>query len=92
MCELNEHGKQFIVCKGGNGGVGNKVNTKKNKPGEVNLKSGRFGEEKEVELELKCISDVCLVGFPNAGKSTLMAAVSIFIINFLSWFQKIKNS
>ncbi len=63
------------MCKGGNGGIGNKVNTKKNKPG-VNLKLGIIGEEKEVELELKCISDVCLVGFPNAGKSTLMAAVS----------------
>lgn len=66
------------MCKGGNGGIGNKVNTKKNKPGDVNPKSGTFGEEKEIELELKCISDVCLVGFPNAGKSTLMAAVSIY--------------
>ena len=36
------------------------------------------GEEKEVELLLKCVSDVCLIGFPNAGKSTLMAAVRFY--------------
>jgi len=81
LIELDKHGQTYIVCKGGDGGFGNNKGVTKNKTHSVNSdesKKGKSGQEKEIELELKVHSDVCLVGFPNAGKSTLMASVRIF--------------
>lgn len=68
MRDLAQHGDQVIVAKGGAGGHGN------NKGRTVTLPQS--GEKKTIKLELKIIADVGLVGFPNAGKSTLICAVS----------------
>lgn len=66
--DLQAAGEQVIVCKGGKGGRGNA-------PGKEALPGGP-SEERELFLELKLIADVGIVGFPNAGKSTLISKVS----------------
>lgn len=71
--DMDFHGKRFVVCKGGRPGVGNV--TRKNITSESKAFNGQPGEEKELELVLKCIADVGFIGYPNAGKSTLLAAV-----------------
>lgn len=67
--------EKFIICKGGIGGKGNFKSLKK-QDNNLNDEKGKEGEEKEIELELRCHSDVCLLGFPNAGKSTLIASMT----------------
>lgn len=74
--EITEHDQQFIALKGGRGGLGNdhfKTSTnqapKYSQPGEDAL-------EEAIIIELKLLADVGLVGFPNAGKSTLLSVVS----------------
>ncbi len=74
--ELTEHGQRMLVARGGEGGRGN-VNFKSS----VNRTPRQFtpgtpGEARELHLELKVLADVGLLGFPNAGKSTLISAVS----------------
>jgi GTPase len=66
--DLNAPGEEVIVAKGGRGGIGNMRRKTVVPP--------TSGEEKVVRLELKLIADVGLIGFPNAGKSTLISAVS----------------
>ena len=66
--DLYQVGMRVVVCRGGEGGKGN---DKKHE-----ASSGGPGEEKDVHLKLKLIADVGLVGFPNAGKSTLISRVS----------------
>jgi GTP-binding protein len=66
--DLDIDGEQVIVARGGHGGVGN-WHRKEAAPGEP-------GEEKTIILDLKLLADVGVVGFPNAGKSTLISAVS----------------
>ncbi len=74
--DLTENGQELIVAKGGRGGRGNKrFATPKNPAPEIS-ENGEPGKEFEVELELKVLADVGLVGFPSVGKSTLLSSVS----------------
>ena len=76
LADLRHAGDKFVVAAGGNGGLGNAAlaNRTRRAPGFALL--GEPGEERDVILELKSIADVALVGFPSAGKSSLIAAMS----------------
>jgi GTP-binding protein len=76
LCDLVEDQQEFVAAKGGRGGRGNaRFATAENRaPREWEV--GIPGEEKLLELELKLLADVGLVGLPNAGKSTLLSVIS----------------
>lgn len=76
ITDLVEHGQEFTIAKGGRGGRGNiRFATPRNPAPEI-AENGEPGEERELELELKILADVGLVGFPSVGKSTLLSVVS----------------
>lgn len=76
LADLKHEGDRFIAAAGGTGGLGNAALASRTRraPGFALL--GEPGEEGDVVLELKSIADVALVGFPSAGKSSLIAAMS----------------
>lgn len=74
--ELLEDGAQLVVARGGKGGLGNCHWSTRSNRAPRGFTLGAPGEEKTVRLDLKIIADVCLIGFPNAGKSTLISTVS----------------
>ena len=76
IADFVTHGQQFVVAKGGRGGRGNaRFATSVNRIPRT-AENGDPGEEKWLELELKLLADVGLMGFPNVGKSTIIAHVS----------------
>ncbi len=76
LADLVAAGMEAVIAEGGHGGLGNAAlaNTRRKAPG-FSLK-GEPGESFEIVLELKSVADVALVGFPSAGKSSLIAAMS----------------
>lgn len=76
IADLDEDGKSVIVAKGGKGGRGNKNFATSTERAPHYSEKGEKGEEKHLELKLKVLSDVGIIGLPNAGKSTLLKAVS----------------
>lgn len=76
ITDLVEHDQEFVVARGGRGGRGNiRFATRRNPAPEI-AENGEPGEERELQLELKILADVGLVGFPSVGKSTLLSVVS----------------
>src|ERR671918_8912 len=76
LADLVGHGDTWLAARGGRGGRGNArfLSNSRRAPGFA--EQGEYGEERWLGLELKLMADVALVGFPNAGKSTLISAVS----------------
>jgi GTPase len=76
ICEINNHGEEFILTPGGRGGKGNTFFATSTNQAPQHAQPGEPGKDEWVILELKLLADVGLVGFPNAGKSTLLSVVS----------------
>jgi len=76
ICEITEDGEKHVMVKGGRGGLGNDHFKSPTNQTPRYAQPGEQGEEHWITLELKLLADVGLVGFPNAGKSTLLSVVS----------------
>jgi GTP-binding protein len=74
--EVTAHGQQMLVAKGGKGGLGNLHFKSSTNRAPRQTVPGEKGEERQLHMEMKVLADVGLLGFPNAGKSTLISSVS----------------
>lgn len=76
LVDLNEPGQQFVVTQGGKGGKGNTRFKSSANRAPRQFQTGLDGEKRNLFLELKLLADVAIIGFPNAGKSTLISRIS----------------
>jgi len=76
IADVVEQDQQVLVAKGGKGGFGNTHYTTSTNQAPRTAEKGKIGEEKRLLLDLKLIADVGIIGYPNAGKSTLLSVVS----------------
>ena len=76
LADLDRSGGQFVLAKGGSGGLGNSHFARASFQAPKFAELGEPGEEREVTLRLKMIAEVGIIGLPNAGKSTLLSVIS----------------
>jgi len=76
VADLTQDGQQFVLCKGGRGGLGNRNFATAARQTPRFAQPGEPGTEGDFQLELRIVAEVGLVGYPNAGKSTLLTAIS----------------
>jgi GTP-binding protein len=76
LFDFTEIGQQYVVARGGRGGRGNARFVSSTHQAPTEHEQGKPGEEWKIRMELKLLADVGLVGFPNAGKSTLISRIS----------------
>lgn len=76
VADLTTNGQRFVICEGGRGGLGNRNFATSRRQTPRFAQPGEPGDEGDFRFELRILAEIGLVGYPNAGKSTLLAAIS----------------